>query len=251
MRKKGNLKKEIEFFLKAAQNNAIRTYYIKARIDKKQQNSRCRLCSDRDETINHIISECRKLAQKVYKTKHDWVGRWSIGNCARNLMLTIRTNSIYITRIRPENWNAQLPLVFWDTNGLPNLGQMTRPCDSQQKKKKKKKKKRKKKRKKEKTRTCQIMDFAVPADHRIKVKEKKDKYLNLARELKKLWNMKVIPVVTGVLGTVTKGLIKGLEDLEIRGRVETIQTTTLLRSARILRRVLETCGDLLSLKFQW
>ena len=39
---------------------------------------------------------------------------------------------------------------------------------------------------------------------------------------------------------VTKGLIKGLEDLEIWGRVETIQTTALLRSARILRRVLET-----------
>ena len=42
------------------------------------------------------------------------------------------------------------------------------------------------------------------------------------------------------LGTVTKGLIQGLEDLEITGRVETIQTTALLRSARILRRVLET-----------
>ena len=37
----------------------------------------------------------------------------------------------------------------------------------------------------------------------------------------------VIPVVTGTLGTVTKELIKGLEDLEIRGRGETIQTTVL------------------------
>ena len=50
----------------------------------------------------------------------------------------------------------------------------------------------------------------------------------------------IIPIVIGAVGTVTKGLIKGLEDLEIRGRVEAIQTTTLLRSARILRRVLET-----------
>ena len=45
----------------------------------------------------------------------------------------------------------------------------------------------------------------------------------------------------GAFGTVTKGLLKGLEDLEIRGRVKTIQSTTLLRTARILRRVLETC----------
>ena len=49
----------------------------------------------------------------------------------------------------------------------------------------------------------------------------------------------------------TKGLLKGLEDLEVGGQVETIQTTTLMRSARILRRVLETWGDLLSLKLQW
>ena len=90
---------------------------------------------------------------------------------------------------------------------------------------------------------CQTVDFAVPADHRINQKEseKKDKYLNLARELKKLWNMKVtiVPIVIGALGTVTKGLLKGLEDLEAGGRVETIQTTELLRTARILRRVQE------------
>ena len=43
--------------------------------------------------------------------------------------------------------------------------------------------------------------------------EKKDKYLDLARELKKLWNMKVtiVPIVIGALGTITKGLLKGLE----------------------------------------
>ena len=74
--------------------------------------------------------------------------------------------------------------------------------------------------------TCKIVDFAVPADDRVKLKEceKKDKYLDLARELKKLWNMQVtiIPIVIGAFGTVTKGLLKGLEDLEIGGRVETI-----------------------------
>ena len=99
------------------------------------------------------------------------------------------------------------------------------------------------------------MDFAVSSDHRVKLKEseKKDKYLDLIRELKKLWNIKVtfIPIVIGAFGTVIKGLIKVLEDLEIRGRVETIQTIALLRSARILRRVLETWEDLLSLKLQW
>ena len=46
-------------------------------------------------------------------------------------------------------------------------------------------------------------------------------------------------IIIAALVTVTKGLVKGLEDLEIRGRVETVQMTALLRSAWILRRVLE------------
>ena len=63
----------------------------------------------------------------------------------------------------------------------------------------------------------------MPADHRINLKEseKKDKYFDLARELKKLWNMNVtiVPIVIGALGTITKGLLKGLEDSEVGGRV--------------------------------
>ena len=73
---------------------------------------------------------------------------------------------------------------------------------------KKKKKKKKKKRKKERSKTSRIVDFDVPVDHRVKLKEseKRDKYLDLARELKKLWNMKVtvIPIVIGALGTLIK-----------------------------------------------
>ena len=66
---------------------------------------------------------------------------------------------------------------------------------------------------------------------------------DIARELKKLWNMKVtiVPIMIGAFGTITKGLLKGLEDLEVGGRVGTIQITALLRTARILRRLEETC----------
>ena len=50
----------------------------------------------------------------------------------------------------------------------------------------------------------------------------------------------IVPIVIGAFGTVIKGLLKGLEDLEVGGRVETIQMTELLKTARILRRVQET-----------
>ena len=70
--------------------------------------------------------------------------------------------------------------------------------------------------------------------------EKKDMYLDLGREVKKLGNMKVtiIPIVIGGFGTETEGLLKGLVNLEVGGRVETIQITALLRMVRILRSVL-------------
>ena len=82
---------------------------------------------------------------------------------------------------------------------------------------------------------CKIVDFGVPADHRINLKEceKKDKYFDLARELEKLWNMKVtiVLIVIGALCTVTKGLLKSLVDVEVGGRIETIQMTALLKRA--------------------
>ena len=55
------------------------------------------------------------------------------------------------------------------------------------------------------------MDFGVPCDHRIKLKEseKKDKFLDLARELKKkMWNrkVKIIRIMVDAFGTISKGL---------------------------------------------
>ena len=45
------------------------------KIDNTQQNRKCRLYGDTEETVNHLIAECSKLVQKDYKTKHDWLGK--------------------------------------------------------------------------------------------------------------------------------------------------------------------------------
>ena len=71
---KGNLKRETESLSIAAETNSIRTTFIKAKIDKMWQNNKCRLCGDKNETINYIKDECSKLVQNEYKTSHDWVG---------------------------------------------------------------------------------------------------------------------------------------------------------------------------------
>ena len=70
--RRGNFKRETESLLIVAQNNAIRTNYVKMKIDKMQLNCKCSLSGNRDEIINHIISECSKRVQKEYKTRHNW-----------------------------------------------------------------------------------------------------------------------------------------------------------------------------------
>ena len=58
-------------------------------------------------------------------------------------------------RICPREWDAQTPLRFLDTNALLNLGQTIRSYNNLQKKE----------------RICRIVDLAVLADHRVKLKE--------------------------------------------------------------------------------
>ena len=62
--KKGDLKPETEALLCAAQEQALRTNYVKFHIDRNVESPLCRLCGEKGEHITHLISECKKLAQK-------------------------------------------------------------------------------------------------------------------------------------------------------------------------------------------
>ena len=60
-------------------------------------------------------------------------------------------------------------------------------------------------------RICRIVNFAVPAVHRVKIKEiqKRDKYFDLAREIKKnLWKMRVTAIPIDAFGTIPKRIGK-------------------------------------------
>ena len=117
------------------------------------------------------------------------------------------------TWICPGESDAQTSLGFWYTNGYLISARRSDLLIVNKKTKKKKQKKQKKTK-----RTCQIGDFVVSAEHRVKIKEseKRDKYIDLARELKKkLWNMKVTVklIVAGVLKAIPEWLVKDMESL--------------------------------------
>ena len=58
----GDLKIKTESLIVAARNQSIRTNLVKATIDKSQKDTLCRLCKKADETIDHFVSGCSKLA---------------------------------------------------------------------------------------------------------------------------------------------------------------------------------------------
>ena len=73
--KKSDLKGWTEALIFGAQEQSIRTKYIKYNFDKTAESPLCRMCGTRNETISHIVSECGKLAQKEHKRRHDTVRR--------------------------------------------------------------------------------------------------------------------------------------------------------------------------------
>ena len=58
------MKRETESLIVAAQNQSIRTNLVKAKTDKSQRDSLCKVCRKVDESIYHIVSGCSKLAQE-------------------------------------------------------------------------------------------------------------------------------------------------------------------------------------------
>ena len=69
------MKRETESLRVAAQNQSIRTKLVKAKIDKNQKDTLCRLCKKADKSIDHVVSGCSKFAQKDYRRRHDNLGK--------------------------------------------------------------------------------------------------------------------------------------------------------------------------------
>ena len=78
----------------AAQEQAIRTNYIKHNIDKTRDSPMCRVYGKKGEAINHIICECSNLAQKEYKRRHDNVARLVHWEACKKYNLP-RTENLY------------------------------------------------------------------------------------------------------------------------------------------------------------
>ena len=225
--REGNIKRETESLIFAAQEQALRTNQVKAKIDQSQVDDKCRMCGNANETINHLTNECAKMAQNDYKRRHDLVGKKIHWEICRKFGIEVS-----------KKWNQHEPetvveneksKILWGMKiQTDHVIEARRPDMVVIDKAKN---------------HCQIIDFAVQYDSRVEQKEleKKEKYQDLARELKKIWNMKatVTPVVIGALGAIPKKLKKGLQDLGIEAKIVELRKSAVIHTARILRKVLE------------
>ena len=210
----------------AAQNQSIRINLVKAKIDKRQGDSLCRVCRKVDGSIDHIVSGCSKLAQREYKRRHDDLGKivhWKLaGKCnfeAEGKWYKHEPDSVLQNEDYKILWDFSIQTDHVIEARRPDLVVVDK-----------------------KERSCKIIDFAVPGDSRIEEeKDKIEKYQDLGRELQKIWNVKVkiIPLVVGSLGAIPKQFGNRLKQIGITAETAQVQKTVLLGMARILRKVLE------------
>ena len=215
--REGFLKTETEGMIFAAQEQAIRTNWIKKNIDKQDVSEKCRVCGERDESISHIIAECKKLAQTEYKQRHDSIARiLHLEMCQHHKLIGEVTWYNHKPESIMENENVK---ILWDFNVQTNhLIEHRRPDIVILHKRE---------------RRCDMIDVAVPGDKRVasKEQEKIDNYRELQREIKKIWNLRevrVILVVVGALGMTSKHLKNWLEKINIKSSIELLQKATLL-----------------------
>jgi len=90
--------------------------------------------------------------------------------------------------------------------------------------------------------TCVVIDVAISGDRNVIKKEAKKilKFKDLTIEIQNMWNVKtkVIPVIIGATGTISKSFRKYVSNIQGKREVKEIQKTAILGTAHILRRVL-------------
>ena len=91
------MKRETASLIVAAQNHLVKGInLVKAKIDKTQKDTLCRLCKKADKRIDHVVSGCSKLAQKEYKRRHHNLGK--IRNLLESVILKLEISGMNISQ---------------------------------------------------------------------------------------------------------------------------------------------------------
>ena len=221
----GELKKETEGFIIAAQDQALRTNAIKTKIDKTANDSKCRLCKEKEETVDHLVSTCSKIAQTDYKERHNKVASMLHWNLCKKYHLPAADKwwEHKIEKVLQNNeakilWDFKIQTDKHLAHNIPDITVVEK-------------------------KQIWLVDVAIPGESRIQQKEveKITKYQDLKIEVERLWERKatVVPVVIGALRAIPRDLKKHLNTLGLdKITPSQLQKAALLGTAHILRKYL-------------
>ena len=167
--KSGNMKGETESTIVAAQDQAISTNFFKKKILKEETESKCQLCKQHEETIDHLTSGCPILAKNEYLMRHGVVCthlHYSISK-----VLDIETTDKWCTHMPKPVYEEGDITVLWNQAVNTDIEVTANRPDIIIKNKKEE--------------TCTLIDVAIPADRNVvqKEAEKKLKYKSLCIEI--------------------------------------------------------------------
>jgi len=209
----GDLKAETGSEIVAAQDQTLQTKYYATKILKTKTDSKCRLCQQFDETIDHIISACPILAKEQYIRRHDRV-------CAQLHFNICKETGVQLDKKR---WYEHVPKSVQTDRTIPNNKPDIIIHDNEKG-------------------TCMLIDIAISGGRNVikKEAEKILKYKNFTIEIQRMWNVKakVIPVIIGATGTISKPFRKYVSNIPGNHGVKELQKITILGTAHILKKVL-------------
>jgi hypothetical protein len=183
----GNIKGETESTIVTAQDQAISTNCVKNKILKEEVDSKCRLCKQHEETIDHLTSGCPILVKNEYLMRHDKVVahlRYSVWT-ALGIGMTDKWHTHTHTHTHTPVCEHEDVTVL-RTQGLHTDREVTASKPDIVIKN-------------EKEKTCILMDVEIPVDRNVTQKkaERKLEYKSLCIEMQRMWSMKcmIMPLV--------------------------------------------------------
>lgn len=162
----------------------------------------CRLCDEKTETVNHLIAGCKVLGGKEYKDRFENVARTIHWQLCRKYQIECNAENLW-GHVREKVVERENIKILWDHFNVyadrKIKGRRPNIIVIDERKKK-----------------VKVIDIKVPTDHWVDEKEmeKIDKYQDLNREIERLWNVKtmVVPIVIGLLGTISNSLMTMFRD---------------------------------------
>lgn len=187
---------------------------------------KCRLCGEKDETVQHITSGCSILAHNLYIHRHNNIVKYIY-------WVLMQKHNFNINR---EWWKNELKniienseaKILWETTiQTDTIIPHNRPDIVYTDKI---------------TKHTYLIDISVPSDYNIRNKEieKCIKYEPLKREMIRLYkyNISIIPIIVGCTGVVTYNLKRYCEEISNNIKIDIMQKQAALNTSRIISRFL-------------